>query len=471
MSLRLTPLFVSGAILLQLLLCGCSERVALLNGIQASGELRIATIAGNTTFRRGDGGYAGFEHDLSAAFADWLGVEPRFVVARDYGELRQLVASGRAHLGAGLLPVQQPATPGLRYGPSYAVGRQWVIHRRDQPRPRRLNDLRSWRGATIAGRGAVPILEQEIPRADGYRWSVFPDLAIADLLRKVDDGALDYAVLPSFDFEARRRYYPELRVAFEIGVPQAVAWLYRAGTHNSLGAAQREFLRDIRETGALSAIRERYFGHVDDFDYVESRAFLRHYAERLPQYRDLFSEVAAQNDIDWRLLAAVSYQESHWRKDARSPTGVRGLMMLTRRTARQLKVDRLDPAQSIDGGARYFLRMKARLPARIEEPDRTYLALAAYNVGLGHLEDARVFTARAGRNPDVWEDVREFLPRLGNREWARQARHGYARGFQAVHFVGKVREYYAMLRWLDSDRLTADSRLLPPPPDLVSPVL
>ncbi len=449
---------------------GCGDPPPALEIIRAAGELRIATLNAGTTYYHGPHGAAGFEHDLARAFADWLGVEARFLVAADVRELRALVRSNKAHIGAALLPVTPRQAPGLAWGPSYAVSRQLVVCRRGTPRPRTADDLRTRHGAAVDGLGAAAVLTALLPPQEGHHWQLLADASVEDLLQQVDSGALDYAVVPSFDFNAARDYFPELYRAFALGDPQAVAWLYRPGPHDSLGRAQRAFLGAMRDSGAFAAIRDRYFARPRGFDYVASRAFMRHYAERLPAFRAHFEEVAAAHGFDWRLLAAMSYQESQWQADARSPTGVRGLMMLTRRTARQLGVDRLDPRDSIDGGARYLARLKARLPERLNEPDRTWLALAAYNVGFAHLEDARVLTERAGDDPDRWAEVRNWLPRLANRKWAKQVRHGYARGYQAVHFVRSVRRYYDVLRWLERDGDASPAPRPPQPAPLVSPV-
>ena len=188
------------------------------------------------------------------------------------------------------------------------------------------------------------------------------------------------------------------------------------------------------------------------------KRFLRHVRDRLPALRDHFKEAGLFYSADWRLLAAIGYQESHWRADAVSPTGVRGIMMLTRATARQVGVtDRLDPRQSIDGGTRYIRQIKAKIPRRIEEPDRTWLALAAYNVGFGHLEDARILTQRAGRDPDRWSDVKQYLPLLADPAWHKLTRHGFARGHEPVRYVENVRRYHDTLISIDSARSNADS--------------
>jgi membrane-bound lytic murein transglycosylase F len=453
------------------LLSACDKPPSTVKAIHASGELRIATLNGGTTFYEGADGAMGIEHDLGAAFARWLGVEARFIVTRDHRALRQLVKTKRAHLAAGLLPIRAAMPSELRYGPSYAVGHQLVVFRRGRPTPRRTRDLIDWHGATIEGRGARRLMARELSPNDGYHWTAYENLSVEGLLQLVDDGVVGYAVLPSFDFKTLRRYYPELEVAFELDAPQAVAWLYHDGPDDSLGQAQLEFMRDMRASGEFGEIEHRYFGHNDDFDYVASRTFLRHYDARLPQYRQDFITSAGETGLDWHLLAALGYQESQWRADARSPTGVRGLMMLTRATAAQMAVDRLDPTASIAGGAGYLKRMKKRLPAAVLEPDRTWLALAAYNLGPGHLDDARILAQQAGKNPDQWRDVREVLPTLANKKSARATKHGFARGYQALHFVRNVRRYYDVLRWLEADDRNELSGLSSADASLVTPVL
>ncbi|MGD8839487.1 MAG: transglycosylase SLT domain-containing protein, partial [Gammaproteobacteria bacterium] len=181
-------------------------------------------------------------------------------------------------------------------------------------------------------------------------------------------------------------------------------------------------------------------------------------ASHLPKYEPLFKEAGKKVGLDWRLLAAIGYQESLWNERAKSPTGVRGLMMLTQATARQMKVEnRLDPVQSVRGGAEYIARVRKRVPKRIPEPDRTWFALAAYNVGLGHLEDARVITQGRGGNPDRWIDVKENLPLLARKKWYKNTRYGYARGWEPVKYVENIRQYFSYLVDID----TRDSREVP----------
>jgi len=121
-------------------------------------------------------------------------------------------------------------------------------------------------------------------------------------------------------------------------------------------------------------------------------------------------------------------------------------MMLTGETADRLQIkNRLDARESILGGARYLALTRETMAPRIPEPDRTFLALAAYNMGVGHLEDARILAQRAGLNPDRWQDVRQVLPRLSEPDWFANLKHGYARGFEAQQLVDNVRNYYDIL--------------------------
>ncbi len=213
--------------------------------------------------------------------------------------------------------------------------------------------------------------------------------------------------------------------------------------------AASEFLDNIRNDDMLARFRKREKAHSQWLDFVNTHTFMKHVLSRLEKYRALFEQVGAEYDLDWRLLAAIAYQESHWDPQAVSPTGVRGLMMLTRVTAKQLGIsDRLDPEQSVRGGAQYFKIVKKKIPKRIHELDRTWLALASYNVGFGHLEDARILTQKLGGNPDKWEHVKKRLPLLSIDKWHSKTKYGYARGHEPVTYVRNIRSYYTLLKWL-----------------------
>jgi membrane-bound lytic murein transglycosylase F len=206
------------------------------------------------------------------------------------------------------------------------------------------------------------------------------------------------------------------------------------------------FLARLRRDGTLERLADRYIADPGRIQRIDASVLQERMRTALPQYRHLFHDAQEKTGVEWRLLAAIAYQESQWDPAATSPTGVRGIMQITEDTARHLGItDLLDPAQNVVAAARYLRDIKARLPARIHEPDRTWLALAAYNIGLGHLEDARILAQKQKLDPDLWSDVKKVLPLLAVPEYHQRAKLGYARGGMPVAFVDRVRGYYDVL--------------------------
>lgn len=420
-----------------------------LERIQERGRLVVLTINGATTYYLGPNGESGFEYDLARAFADALDLPLEVVVLP---AIEQLVPALRAHRGD-LIAANLARSPDrldeLRFGPVYEQVEPVVVYRRGSRRPREPADLADGRLGILGGTSYALFL-RPLADAHGVEWEVFPDASIEDLLEAVSNEELDFTILDSNILDLNRRYFPAVRPAFEIGPIQPLAWATRLGDDDSLAQAMREFFASESSASLIAGLRERYYSHVENYEPVGTFNFMQQMRERLPAIRSLFEQAAAETGLDWRLLAAVSYQESHWDPDAVSRTGVRGLMMLTLRTARQVGIDdRRDPEQSVFGGARYLVSLMDRLPDRIEQPDRLWLALAAYNIGLGHLEDARVLTEAQGGDPDRWVDVRDRLPLLTQERFFSQTRFGYARGYEAFSYVENIRTFYEILVWMD----------------------
>ena len=259
-----------------------------------------------------------------------------------------------------------------------------------------------------------------------------------------------------------RRFYPKLNIAFDVSSPRQLAWALNPTNDTSLYDEVVVFFNKIKADKTLDQLLEKHYGHTSSLSYVDNCQFRQHQKSRLPQYQYYFNLASLLYDIDWRLLAAIGYQESHWSADAISPYGVQGIMMLTNDTAASLHVkDRTNPAQSIDGGARYFQQRLKIISDKIPEPDRTWFALASYNVGMGHLEDARQLTAQQGGNPDKWMDVKQRLPLLTEEKWHQQTKHGYARGKEPVRYVENIRSYYDLLVWLTEENQIQKDAMMP----------
>jgi len=423
-----------------------------LEEIRAKGALRVVTRIHPTTYFEGPNGPAGFELALAKRFARSLKLPLSLLPVKTPGEVVKALQQGRADLAAGGIARLHAYPQQVRYGPDYMHVVQQLAYRRGNKRPKSLADTRGGSLEVPFHSGHAQALRKAQARQVAVYWSETGQQDSSKLLKRVWEKELDYTVAYSHEIAVARRYHPELGIGFDLGGPLPVAWMLPTDGDDSLYFAVARFFDRLRSSGELRLLEEQYFGYIDGFDYVGARQLLADIDKRLPRYRQNFVAAANLYDLDWHLLAAVGYQESHWKPDAISPTGVRGLMMLTRATAAQMGVtDRLDPAQSILGGARYLRRMLDRIPARIQAPDRIWFALAAYNVGYGHLEDARVITERQGFNPDLWIDVKRHLPLLSKKRWYQNTRHGYARGGEPVRYVENIRLYSDTLLGLPED--------------------
>lgn len=434
---------------LALLLGTCSQPPSLLEQVQARGELRVLSRNSPTTYYLGSDGPTGLEYDLASRFADYLGVELKFMVPENLQDMFSALRRGRADIAAAGLSITEERSRSLRFTRPYHHVTQQLVYRFGNERPESLSDIDTGRLVVVASSSHEETLREKSDAFPDLEWETAEGVESEDLLIRVAERELAYTVADSVELRINRRYYPELRRAFDLGEPEPIAWALPGKGDGSLLAAANAFFDRLDRRGTLAQIQDRHFGHTERFDYVGTRIFMRHIDNRLPSYRNLFEQAAENNELDWRLLAAIGYQESHWNPDAVSPTGVRGIMMLTQNTARDMGVNnRIDPHQSIIGGARYFQEVRRRLPDPIEEPDRTWMALAAYNVGYYHLMDARTLTERQGGNPDRWLDVRERLPMLSQRQYYQQTEFGYARGREPVIYVDNIRRYYDILSWM-----------------------
>ncbi|KKN43699.1 hypothetical protein LCGC14_0700660 [marine sediment metagenome] len=387
--LKLTSLLL---ILISLLIA-CDEAQPHLEQIRERGELRVLSRYGPTTYFVKGNELAGFEYDLAQLFAQYLNVKLKIIVPDNLGDLLTLIEQGKADMAAAGLAITPARQAKLEFGPVYQEVTQQLVYRNGNRIPQNITDLANGQLEVVADSSHVEqlnIYKEDIPE---LLWNENKELDSSGLLELVELEMIDYTIADSNEIAANLTLFPELRVAFDLSEPQSLAWAMPLSEDGSLSAEMITFFDQIVESGALDRLIEKYYGHIRRFDYIDTRTFYRRIQTRLPQYEQLFKGAAEQFGFDWRLLAAISYQESHWDPEAVSSTGVKGLMMLTLSTAEEMNIDnREDPAQSIYAGAGYLAAMAARLPERINEPDKTWIALAAYTLGLGHVEDARMLT-------------------------------------------------------------------------------
>ncbi len=414
------------------------------------GKLIVLTRNSASTYYRSADGEEGLEYDLAAGFADYLGVDLEMRVRTGINVMLHALDQSQGDLIAAGMSITPERQRSYRFGPVYQTSSPVVIYRAGRARPHDIDDLVGQRVVVNAGASHIDTLLKLQQQQPSLAWEEVKAAGVEQLLQMVTVGEYDYAIIDSIDLHFNRAYYPEINPAFELDAQESIAWIFPLSADDSLVQKAREYFYLIASNHTLDQLLHRHMAQQIDLQPVAAITFQEQIRDRLPEYRDLFELAAEESGFDWRLLAAVGYQESHWNAQAVSPTGVRGIMMLTRNTANYLNItDRKDPAESILGGARYLRELINSLPERIPEPDRTLMGLAAYNIGLGHLEDARILAQRLGMDPDRWQDVSKTLRMLNQPLYHETLKYGYARGQTAVRYVDNIRAYYELLSAMD----------------------
>ncbi len=413
-------------------------------------EIVFVTHNGPSTYYlNGDNQLAGFEYDLATLFVKEYApdYQIRFLLVNSISDVIPSLLKGKAHIAAANLSVTHLRQHLVEFSKPYQETQQQLIYSDEfNKKPKDLKALGDKKVAVPAGTSYAERLEQMQKIHPNLHWHAVNHTNSESLLEEVADGILDFTVVDSHLVEVMQNYYPNLNVAMPLGPSDNIAWAISKNTDPQLVTKVNTFIDKIHKDGTLRNLMDRYYGNSKRLNALDISTFLERSNTILPKYIHLFKQAQELTGIDWRLLAAVSYRESHWDTYNTSPTNVRGLMMLTESTADLMGVtDRLDPKQSIPAGAKYILKLKDTVPDRIPEPDRTYMALAAYNIGYAHVEDARVLAKRMKLNPDSWADVKKTLVLLNNPDYFTTVKYGYASGGAPVIFVESVRSYQRIL--------------------------
>lgn len=429
-----------------ILITGCSQGTAndiMLAPPEDSGVLNVVTRNGSTTYYLNRHEQpAGPEYDLIAAYAEAQGWEVEWQMLSSTADVLAALESGAAHIAASGLTHLPSRDELFERGPAHTeVTQQVICHREMRPLPRTVEQLAGVEIRVTANSSYAETLAALAEKHGGLTFTEDKEQSTEILLGHVAQKKLDCTVADSNIFQVNRRYMHDLVVGLNLTEGQNLGWYLPKGSE-ALAQNARSWMNGGEGDAAIGAMEERHYAYIGEFDFVDVRALNRRIDDRLPTFKEEFLAAEERTGMPADLLAALSYQESHWDPTAKSPTGVRGIMMLTLRTAKSLGVqNRLDPVQAIDGGSRYLADRHRRLPDTIPEPDRTFLALASYNVGRGHLLDARGLARTLGKNPDSWADMSEVLPLLADDRYYPSLRYGYARGYEPVHYVSRIRNY------------------------------
>ena len=409
------------------------------SAIKERGALVVGTLNNPVSYFISADGQAGLEYELSKAFADYLAVDLKMEIFDNTEKLLTALEKHEIDIAAANLLYHPKKLEKFQLGPAYYSASWQLVYRKRETRPTSLSQLKGQLAVTDSA-DLQEILSKYKEKSPNLNWTTQNRRTPESLLLQVAEGTIDYTIANSIDVSAAQQIKPELAVAFDITDEASVHWYLPNSSYNELQAALLDFMNGAIENGLIARIEEKYFNHFRKFDYVDMRSYTQAIEKTLPKYTALFEKY--KGELDWRLLAAIAYQESHWDENATSPTGVRGMMMLTRATADRMKItDRTDAEQSIKAGSEYLHWLISQVPDSIPQEDRIWFALAGYNMGLGHMLDARRLTKNLGEDPDNWLDVKKNLPLLAEKRHYTNLKYGYARGYEAFQYVENIRRY------------------------------
>jgi len=446
---RFPALLLIPALIFCLLASGCespSPSYRTLDDILRSGEITVITRNNGHCYYLYRGEPMGFEYDLAKRFADFLGVRLKVRIAQKWEGMIPDIMNGTGDFIAASMTITDSRKQQVAFSVGYLPVQQHIIVRRTNYNVRTAEDLD---GQTVHVRKGTSYEERlRALRRQGIDVKIVthPDVPTEELIREVATGEIEITVADSNIAMRNRRYYPQAIVAGAISKREYLGWAVHPKAV-ALLARINAFFKTIKADGTFDAIYNRYYSDVDFFDFVDLRTFHRRLETRLPRYKNIIQNAADKHGFDWRLIAAQIYQESHFNPEARSHSGAYGLMQLTATVARTQGVsDVFNPRQNIEAGVRHLSDLYDHFDKAIGD-DRISISLAAYNIGLGHVWDARNLARAQHLDPNRWASLEKTLPQLSYTKYFKNAKYGYARGLQAVDYVKQIHIYYDILKY------------------------
>lgn len=422
----------------------------LLEKIKEKKRLDVVILNSPTVYYVGPYKERGFEYELISDYAKKLGVDLNLTVVYTVSEALQKTREGVGDITVASIGETPTRAKEFKFGPKYYTTQEHLICNnamyKKRTIPENVQDLVGL-NIVVGKDTSYELTMDKLSRSVlGLNFNSTNKYSTEQLLELTHDQKIDCTVVDSNIFMINQRYYPELAKTLVLSEKKNLAWILREGD-NSVNESLDKWLNAYENSGKMVELKGLYYSFFGIFDYYDTKVFYKRLKSRLPKYENYFKKADKKYNIPWLLLAAQSYQESHWNPKAKSHTGVRGLMMLTQATAKQMGVkDRLNAKESIAGGAKYLSKIEKRLPSEIKGKNRWAFTLAAYNVGMGHIHDAQILARKLNKNPYSWNDMKKVLPLLSQKKYYKSLKHGYARGNEPVRYVNSIQYYLDIIQ-------------------------
>jgi len=439
-----------------------------LDHIRATGVIRMITRYNSSSYFIHKGGQAGFEFELFSLFARSLGLAVEVVIPESGEDPISLLNSGRGDVvAAGLISDERLALYAAFTRPYNFVRKVLILPAEDE----RPNTLAAVNGLTIflPPRSGIRAELLELKERLGLKFFIAASRPLTEpeeLISQVARGEIPATITDDNLARAALTYLTGARFGVELGAQKPVAWAIRENSPELKDAANLFLKKHFwvtpggqRRSQTYGILYERYYRDARQIRGFRAVADRPDKSGRISPFDELIHAAADSAGLDWRMVAALIYQESRFDSSAVSSAGARGLMQVLPRFAGPDGDNLDDPETNIRAGVRLLKQIHDGY-AYLDSLERWRFSLATYHAGAGHMADARRLAIDAGKDPNRWQGSLEVaLPRLMQRRYFDRTRHGFYRGADTVAYVQGILNRYRMYRRLVPSHPGADSWL------------
>ncbi len=430
-----------------------------LNAIKKEGKLKVLTTYSSTSYFLYRGETMGYEYELLQRFAKHLGVKFEIHIANNLDEMLDDLNRGEVDLVAHGITITNERKKKVHFTDYLYLTHQVLVQKKpdnwrkiswSKLQKSLIHDAIELIGDTVSVRKNSSYFQRLQNLSNEMGGTIYIDtlpgnLSTNRIIEMVVDGEIKYTVADNNLASINASYYPVLDISVPLSFSQRMAWAVRPDSpelENAINSWLKEFKKDVD----YYVIYNKYFKNEKSFKARERSDYLSLNTNKISKYDDLIKKYAEKIGWDWRLLAALIYQESKFDPKKRSWAGAHGLMQMMPNTAKQMGVkNRHNPEESIKGGTYYLTSIYNKFESVKDSVQRIKFTLAAYNCGPNHIYDAQNLAKEEGVDPTVWDDnVENIILKLNYRENYTKpvVKYGYVRGREPYNYVRQIFERY-----------------------------
>ncbi len=402
----------------------------------------------------------GYEYELLKRLCKDFNLDLKIKVVKNMNKMFEMLENGEGDLIAFNLTVTKKRKDKYAFSLPLSTTKQVLVQKmpdnwrkltRDQIEKKLIRNPLKLEGKTVVVRNASSYIQRLKNLSDEIGGGINikiadPNLTVDDLIKMVANGEIDFTVADKNVAHLNEAFYPNIDANTELSFSQKIAWAFRKNSTKLVSAVDK-WLVEIKKKPDFYVIYNKYFKNRTAYRKRLNSDYLSYDGGKISKYDKSIKAFADTLRWDWRLLASLIFQESQFDPNAKSWVGAVGLMQVMPNTAKDYNIFKLEiPKQNMEAGVQHLLWLKKYWKKEIQDSSEMQkFVLASYNIGLGHIEDARKLAKKYGGNPNVWTDnVEKYLLLKSQRKYFTDpvVRNGYARGIETVKYVKEILERY-----------------------------